>query len=1623
MSSQDKTMQSLTATTYKYQSWKQLLDLLSLPEIPLDDVVIDRNDADVIISVNGSARLYSQPAHIDLGLQEAGNKKHFALGVTIRQLPLNELLSQVGLNHIYEQLTGAGLLPGIVFEEVKVEANTAENSISFSSVAGTNEWSLPGFDALKLLQLSFKYQRTYSRVTKVGSGVFTLGGKIKIGEILMASSVQIFTDRPHYFILQTRQETSLQRNLDEISSFLLGQKISSILPSSFNQVPGIYLSNLYAAVDLKEKKITSTGITLDVKEPWTLAEGICKTGKSSLSLKLDNNDSGISSFLTISGEVSLLDSLRTSLLFEIENLDKSWTIKLNAGLQLPRLKDIDALLGLSAMGRSGLPASLLEQQLQIDVNELKMQFSPAEKTFSEFSLDIASKQLWEIIPGIKVGNTAFRLQWIKEDNALTGSVSGELLLEENLKIELSGDKLPGGFVMEGAFTTETPLKLTEALAYLFPGFQIPADLLEVAIESGSVKIDTANGTFDLEINSDSYLNLAPLARLESRKLTVRYKKNDNKCTVSTEGAFRLIQVSESPGENTYLLNVEGTLTVQMQKDHNSVGFKSDEGKSFIELPTLIPGVNGQNVTLHFGLQEIKLEQEEDKSWKFTASTKTQLKNLNKNIASILPGETTATLSVGKKEQLLTVDQILKPLTFTLPEVEFPTGKIKLGTMAIGLSNFTFALRKEAEISVDIALGLPSDLNYMFGAMPDPADAGKTKPAFELFRTYIEGNSDSFFRLTFKATASGGVNLTLGNSPFKIKAFEIKNGYWHCDLGHYGKLKILLPVLSYKNGAFSGKIGFEREGELRFPMYLFKQIIKDQLKLAKAAELIPDALPITNIPILNDKGHLNVDTILEMLQLKGEDNTSKIVRSVISAIDGVLDELPQRLRDVYMKQLAIPEKFYAEVSVTADGGVNIDMGVEGDKEKGTDAIRLLFPAAIGPIPLLNGIEFRGFSVGTTMGGNLLTCSMDMVVDQFDLLALGFSLLRATTPWKESLPDARQVQRTYTVSKLSMIIIYQTYIPIPIPVFYDELGYDYCGIEGIRMGGHIKFPQPKLNIVALVKRISDLVRFFKEPDFALPETLPKQEEELDFRFIVSETYLKMPEYLGGAVIGRREKDFFKLSGYEIVSKILNQIKFFSINKLIQTLPIDWRINNVETSVNSFGIDASLAYAVTTPEEFLQNREAIVRILASLHMPGADSNMPATLQSFVPATVTKDTQGMIALINGQLSIASVLQLKARFGLAVIQNHGFATYLQLHADLLNLFEAKLEGMVAVDTHNKENPVAVKGKALLRFPIFDHTLMKGELAYPAPGKPQTFSFAGTFSLLPAGTEIGLSSPPEASAQATVYISRNEFLLDQASMRLQLPGLGELYATTTIRINATEQVFFTTTTIWGKSITLHIKNTAGDGFYMKGTMDKIDWLGGWLVLEAAEQDGRGPEMLVAVNKDKQLKDLYVSARVALFKLTSTALRMELKNGLWNFDLRSATSIAGIESEFVLACTLKSDYSQLTAASRFKIGFRHEFARKSFWLYSIFDNEWYEIVVFDGFSISGSFEVNMDMNIYNPSAASDSIRMELEAVKNEIARLKENIRRKKEELAPKANGYKRISVSCSAMPCNSASSGV
>jgi hypothetical protein len=141
--------------------------------------------------------------------------------------------------------------------------------------------------------------------------------------------------------------------------------------------------------------------------------------------------------------------------------------------------------------------------------------------------------------------------------------------------------------------------------------------------------------------------------------------------------------------------------------------------------------------------------------------------------------------------------------------------------------------------------------------------------------------------------------------------------------------------------------------------------------------------------------------------------------------------------------------------------------------------------------------------------LFLLQVDANLDQFDLPTLAASL---ALPDDDSLPlpSTRDLMRRLVLNDLFMIIVYQTVIPIPIPLFYDNIGIEYLGLEGVGLRAHAQFPMPSFNLSEVSRILSDLRRFFSDRNFLLDRTMPPR--DFNLRFSLDGNYLRLPEYAG-------------------------------------------------------------------------------------------------------------------------------------------------------------------------------------------------------------------------------------------------------------------------------------------------------------------------------------------------------------------------------------------------------------------------------------------------------------------------------------------------------------------------------
>ena len=133
------------------------------------------------------------------------------------------------------------------------------------------------------------------------------------------------------------------------------------------------------------------------------------------------------------------------------------------------------------------------------------------------------------------------------------------------------------------------------------------------------------------------------------------------------------------------------------------------------------------------------------------------------------------------------------------------------------------------------------------------------------------------------------------------------------------------------------------------------------------------------------------------------------------------------------------------------------------------------------------------------------------------------------------------------------------PIPIPLFYDNIGIEYLGLEDLLLNAHAQFPMPSPSFKTVGQLLSNIKGFFTDRNFKLPETPPAGfSPEL---FSLKQNFLQLPSYMGGNTLGD------PIGGptltYADIAHLLNGLKTLSVNELIQSVPLTQRIGN--TSVN--------------------------------------------------------------------------------------------------------------------------------------------------------------------------------------------------------------------------------------------------------------------------------------------------------------------------------------------------------------------------------------------------------------------------------------------------------------------------
>jgi hypothetical protein len=217
-------------------------------------------------------------------------------------------------------------------------------------------------------------------------------------------------------------------------------------------------------------------------------------------------------------------------------------------------------------------------------------------------------------------------------------------------------------------------------------------------------------------------------------------------------------------------------------------------------------------------------------------------------------------------------------------------------------------------------------------------------------------------------------------------------------------------------------------------------------------------------------------------------------------------------------------------------------------------------------------------------------------------------------------------------------------------------------------------PKVGPAAIFQLLSDLKQFVTDPQHLLDPTRPPAGANLVFS--LDDNYLQLPEYLGGGVLGTKGRGL-RFDTYATVAQLLNALKTLSVNRLIQVLPLEYRVGRAEAAFAFLAFNAD--WLLTTPDEF---RQGTYREL-SLSEEGRDgflAVLPAVTPPDQAAATPSADEGLVVFMRGGVSLPHLTDLEAVFGLAASGSLGFQTGFRLSGTVADVVHMELIGRLTID-------------------------------------------------------------------------------------------------------------------------------------------------------------------------------------------------------------------------------------------------------------------------------------------------------------------------------------------------------
>ena len=710
----------------------------------------------------------------------------------------------------------------------------------------------------------------------------------------------------------------------------------------------------------------------------------------------------------------------------------------------------------------------------------------------------------------------------------------------------------------------------------------------------------------------------------------------------------------------HLFEAEGTLALKKGDEGNRLELSA---KAPLLPPITLPLGFANDPQLHLSLDDVAIsyvtQAESTSAWSLQSAAHLQIQGIPPLLEKYLPSETLS----GR----FFADGKIVGMSFDVPSTlqpEFPTlsltlasgHEISLGRPGISVTAIELQLGEQPKLVQNIRVSLPSELNNIFGT--DKSG----NPHVDLFTKEFD----------LRLVLAQRLGLKIETSPLKpLRFYEIDGdeGQWtKWDFGAVGTVEFRVPEFDFQAGRWMASCGFHRLTDIALPLAPIRFLLEKSGFPEALLKAIPQVLPLKDIDLTGDNFGREMklllgDDVLGRLDSKA----SSLLNELFAAITKVIKKLPTRLQE-YL-QIRIPKSLILEISVDSTGG-GTSMALRTLAQD--PPLKLLFPLMLG-IPELVGMSLRGFSFGQKMGGALALLEIDGEVDRFDMV----SLIGALALGKNDIANHYSLDKT--------LFVLPTAFPVPIPLFFTNLGLNYRDILGFNIQANWSYPDPQLNVFETISLFSELYQFFKEPEYLLHKE--GFGETLGLKLTIGKNFITLPSFMGSTTLGLQYA-LPTLAIGDSVARFLDFLKTGNAGYAITAIPLQhegkWiRIGSEEIR---FGpLELEMSWCITTEQEFV---DTII--------PASQQNdeLPVSFDNAVLGSLPQNNEGsslakgFIVLLMGHVRIGSIAGLRTEFGMAVTAQGGFETGFRLMGEIGGALVLRISGTIQAD----EKKVTVKG-------------------------------------------------------------------------------------------------------------------------------------------------------------------------------------------------------------------------------------------------------------------------------------------------------------------------------------------